>query len=953
MRKNKQIFHRSLSIAATWIIAMCLHAAYPQSSAIALPAGTVEGHLKNGFHYLILPNSTPASKVEFRLIMRVGSIQETEEEKGCAHFLEHIAFGGTTHFPKRSLVESLEKLGMKYGQDINALTGFDRTIYMFSVPIDKNREAVIANSLLIIRDWMDGLTIEAEKVENEKGIILEELRSFDSGDDFYPLKIGNGLLSRRMPLGNADDIKRITPEILTRYYRKWYVPSLATLVVVGDISPQEIEQKIKVMFASLKCGSSSILPHPCILEYDTGISLSEIRDSLRNQTRIECIIPHTCNVERTLDDVVQKQRRRLLIKAISSRLHALKLQCEVSDQWYLGNKNHFVLSLEGKNRKKLLTRMAKIVTELHCLARNGWEANEWQDLKNDFRSKYEIQTVPITRNSAEWCDDFIDYAISGDCYLTDKIQQRKVWNKISDTTCEDLQQLLNEWLTCKQNTMLVTCLSHPEFGTPLTKREVATAWEKGEKANCQPYNYVRSPQAETEVHSHIPACLAVRPTFDSAYIANTKLYPLTGIREVTLKNGIRLILKPTLQPERNFLLTSFAPFGLSSIPDKDYPLLEGTASYMDMGGIANVDGEKLSDYLYNQGMSLTTVIENHWHGFMGMSSSANALEFFNLIYEKIIDPKLNYKDFEESLNELLKTSGKETMLEKMLKRDSSRLLTARINELMGETLPASYRQPTTEQLQQLRLDSIATFYKALYSRQEGTTYIICGHFNADTLINQFVSVFGRMPISSKQEQWTYPKFRLPNMRITEGFPNTNKTQTLFDYIFFGHYQPGLKNTLTLKLMCNVIQNRLISILREQESLVYSPYVSLKYEGIPWSTFYFDINASTDNENMNKIEATLLKLLRHLQEKEVSEEELLNIKRSFLIAKRETLNAESASAWRTTLTSLLKNGETIADFEDYEQQLADITPDILHKAFNKYLDIEKYILLYISKNNLKK
>lgn len=214
MRRNKLPFFRCLSLTALWAATLFSHAVYAQSSPIALPQGTVEGRLENGFHYLIIPNHMPASRVEVRLIMRAGSILETEQEKGCAHFLEHMAFQGTTHFPGRSLVESLEKLGMRYGQDINAFTGFDRTVYMFAVPVDKDKEAVMKHSLLIVRDWLQGMSIDSLKVENEKGVILEELRGYNLGDEFYPLKIGTGLFSRRMPLGSVDDIRRVTPRTL-------------------------------------------------------------------------------------------------------------------------------------------------------------------------------------------------------------------------------------------------------------------------------------------------------------------------------------------------------------------------------------------------------------------------------------------------------------------------------------------------------------------------------------------------------------------------------------------------------------------------------------------------------------------------------------------------------------------------------------------------------------------
>ena len=920
-----------------------------RSIPVSLPAGTLEGHLPNGLHYLILQNPSPVSRVEFRLVMRVGSVQETEQQKGCAHFLEHVAFGGTTHFPKRSLVEYLESQGMKYGQDINAFTGFDRTIYMFAVPTDHQKEEAVNRSLLIMRDWLDGISMNPEKVENEKGIILEELRGYDLGDDFYSLKIGQGIFGRRMPLGTAEDIRKVTPQILEEYYQKWYIPSLATLIIVGDVAPQEIEARIKEYFSSLpKRSSDDFRTYP--LEYEKGIHLSEIRDSLQTKTKVELMIPHPCVVERTLGDAVRKNMGRLLVRAISSRFNGRKLKTNVSDQWYLSDKNHLVLTVEGKNREELLTALSAAVAELNHLIRNGWEEEELRDIKDDFCRQMASGTNNISRSSSAWCDDFVDYVISGDRYLTDSIQQTQLKIAMGELQGNALQALLKEWYSFYKEALLVACSSHSGLGAPLTKEEIAGAWSHGEQTTCSPYTYV-SPEKEEETEIATPPCLAVCPPFDATSITRIAEYPKMNVREIELKNGIRLILKPTQEADTSLFLTSFAPFGTSSLSDEEYPLLEGMAGYMDMGGIAKVEGKILSDYLSQKEISLTMAMENHWHGFMGMAPVTGATEFFNLIYEKIFDPELRRNDFEEIRQGLLRDYGKETVLEKMLKRAPDRLLSARMDELMGAALPRSSRKLSLEQMEGLNLDSIAAFYQKLYTRPEGTTYVICGNFNSDSVMRQFVSVFGRIPASSSPSEYAYPPFELPTAKYVEGFPNDNETQTLFDYLFFGHFEPGLKSTLTLKLMRDVIRSRLISVLRERESLVYSPYISLVYDGIPWGIFYFDINASADNRNMPGIDVLLKDILQKLQREEVDLEELQTIKRSFRIAKREALNEEASATWRSTLVGLLKNGESLADFERYEECLDSITPAALREAFERYLDIENYILLYLSKKQL--
>lgn len=252
------IFYFKTLIAAIFMAAICHSEGYAQEEPVKLPPGTVEGRLGNGLHYLILRNGTPASKAEFRLVMRVGSLQQTDTEGGCAHFLEHVAFGPSRHFPGRGKVEYLESLGMKYGQDINAVTGFDRTVYMFSIPTDQDGAKAIERSVLILRDWLDGAMVDSLRVESEKGIILEELRGYDQGDEFYDLKIGDGIYRRRLPLGTADEIRQVTPETLRRFYKRWYRPDLATIIVVGDIDPQQVEQEIVRNFSSCVIADTTV-----------------------------------------------------------------------------------------------------------------------------------------------------------------------------------------------------------------------------------------------------------------------------------------------------------------------------------------------------------------------------------------------------------------------------------------------------------------------------------------------------------------------------------------------------------------------------------------------------------------------------------------------------------------------------------------------------------------------
>lgn len=920
------------------------------TDTIALPAGTVEGVLDNGLRYLILPNDFPAGRAEFRLVWKVGAVQQDDDQGGCAHFLEHIAFGGSENFPNRGAVAYLESLGMKYGIDINAYTGHDRTIYMFATPSDSLREGGFAKPLSIIRDWMDRLTINPARVETEKGIILEELRSTFQEDPFYDLKIGQNRFSRRMPLGNADEISRMTSDVLAAYYRKWYIPSLGAVVVAGDVDPASVEREIKRQFSSLQKA-----PDPgyraYALTYDPPRQIMVEADSLNTREEIEIMLPHSSLVTRTLADARRQQLGGIVVSALARRIADEGLKGDVSDAWYLGSTNHLVFTARGSGDMAVDSCVARIANTVASAADLGFTPEEIEYHARKAAKRLERFAGNGGKSSDMWCDDFADYIITGDRYLSDPRQVKRLSEAVAAISASEATELLKQWLNEAADTMLIAVRTIPEEASGRTLAAITARWAEGLAAPRHPYAF--TPDEETVLEEiPTPTVLAERFPYDEKMVSARRDYASLGIRSYELANGITLLIKQTAD-DGPALFGSLAPGGYSSLTPERLPLLNGTASYIDMGGIAK-GPENLGDYLYRNDMSLSTTIENDWHGFLGAFDTAKSAEFFNLAFEKITDPQLCYSDFEEIRESMLEDVGKESILEKMLNRAPDRMLTARMDELMGNGAPAPARDNSEEGLELQRrairamsLDSMATFYRRLFSRPEGSVFIICGNFNPDSVARQFIPVFSRLEASAKPLPRQNSALALPTEPLSQRFPNENPSQTAFDYLFFGRYEPGLRESLVLKLMSNVLRNHVIAELREKRALVYSPFVALNYEGKPRGYFYFDINSSADNARMPEVHEALFDVINHLRSEAVDAAELDALKRSCVIAKRETLNPYSPSAWRSTLLSLLKNGENLADFDRYEAVIDSITPEEVRRGFESFLNPELYVLLYMS------
>lgn len=914
------------------------------SETISLPHNTIEGKLTNGLQYIILPNSSPSHTTEFRLIMHLGSLQESDEQLGAAHFLEHMAFAGTKNFPERSMIEYFESLGMKYGRDINAVTGYDRTIYMLTVPMDNDDRDIADTTLLAMKDWLTGITFDEKRTRKERGVILEELRGYDVGDPFYSLKIGQNRFTSRMPLGTAKDISCIDREKLREFYHQWYTPQLATIVVVGCIDPLYMEKRIRELFGNISGNSGKGYCH-YPLEYNEGIKIHEIKDSLKRNSEMEVIIPHPGITGIGLTDIYHKEQGRLLVKLINKRLSLRKIPATVSDSWYLSDKNHFVISISEKNKSGLLSVLTRICGELNYIIEEGFCPNE---LENAIADLIESLDHPSgNQTSAQWCEDFTDYVLSGERYIHNADEMKALKERIGHTTSEELQNILSDWTEYRKRHILVAYKNNSGKEDFITENEIEKSWEEGMNLPVESFEF--HPESHDILKAGTPICLSAAHRFSAEYIAEEKSYPELKTDEIILKNGIKILLRPTNDKQETLYLTAFARGGTSDLSPECYHRLEGTAGYMEMGGIEAVDSDSLSAYLSQEEISLNISISSHWHEMMAMAPVNRSLELFNLMFEKMHSPELRYADFEEIRKEELEKFGKESLLEQMMKRSPDHMLDNRLDSLTGNIHDQKFPTRSRRDVEQMNLDEIAEYYKSLFTNPSGLTIIVSGNFHTEVIKRQLISTFGRMHSPKGAKMYTNTRFCIPEHSYIEEFPNDNENQTLLEYVFAGNYHPSLAETLKLKIARDIIQSRLLQVLREQHNIVYSPYISLFYHGIPQQTYYFNISVSVNTDNTELTEGLILEIISELQNRPVDNEELENIKRSFLVTKRQVLSDDAPTEWRNILAGQLKNGESLDDFEKYTSCLNAITTEQLQQAFIRYLDTKKFVLLYRGKH----
>jgi zinc protease len=245
-------------VLETLLLALTLQAA-PVAGAAAVPAPVKPdsllptdpavkiGTLPNGFRYYIRTNRKPEHRAELRLVVNAGSVLEDDDQRGLAHFVEHMAFNGTTNFKKQELIDYIERIGMRFGADLNAGTSFDETVYQLQVPTDS--AGFLGRAFQILEDWAHGVTFDTTEIRKERGVVLEEWRMGRGArqrllDQQLPVLFRGSRYATRLPIGTQECIQQCPPEALTRFYREWYRPDLMAVVAVGDFDPARVESEI-------------------------------------------------------------------------------------------------------------------------------------------------------------------------------------------------------------------------------------------------------------------------------------------------------------------------------------------------------------------------------------------------------------------------------------------------------------------------------------------------------------------------------------------------------------------------------------------------------------------------------------------------------------------------------------------------------------------------------------
>ena len=592
----------------------------------------VTGRLANGFSYTILPNAKPKGVVSLRLLVRAGSLEETREQRGLAHFIEHMAFNGTRHFAKNELVEYLESIGMSFGGDINAETTYEHTLYKLDVPVSAKH---LDKALSIIHDWAEGVSFDPAEFEKERGVVLEEKRLRDTPRyrislQFTRLFFDGSAYAAGPVIGEESVLKNAPVSRAIAFYRRWYRPDLMHLIVVGDLDPGTMERRIRRVFADLPVRSG---PAP---------ASRRIRE--HNATRVAYLHdPELKSPSVEIDYAVWKKGRRSkedFRRDLENVFVALLFNVEAQKVLLRGGSDAVAMSLGFEQITPFLKiyRFLAIFNEGHRegaledlyalmrrLAEKGFSETEFGRLRrqllifseNDYRQR---RNTPSAKFAAELASGIE----TGEVFIDEDYDYNLTKRLLGEFTPDDINRRLKEILAIPDRVIAFS----GKRATPLPAGRIEELLKSAEAKAKQTVSAEEKPAAE------------LPPPPAPAKIVSKRYDPESGIYSYRLENNITVDFKPKQEVRNVVTLSAWSPGGLSALPLKDLDNAAKASRWVLDSAPGGFGPTELTTLVVGGKISYLFTIARYGEVIIGSSSTEGLERMLALIRLQILRPKI-------------------------------------------------------------------------------------------------------------------------------------------------------------------------------------------------------------------------------------------------------------------------------------------------------------------------
>lgn len=865
-----------------------------------------KGILPNGMTYYIRHNAQTKGVADFYIAQKVGSILEEKRQRGLAHFLEHMAFNGTKHFPGNTLQPGIvawcESVGIKFGANLNAYTSVDQTVYNISAaPV--TREGVIDSCLLILNDWSHELLLTDKEIDKERGVIEEEWRTRRSGmamqrlsEQAMPVIYAGTKYSDCMPIGNIDIVRTFPYNDLRDYYSKWYRPDLQAIIVVGDINEDKIEEKIKKLFAKIPLPQNPAHRIYYPIGNNEKMILYTATDKEQPTVNFTLYMKRdvTPKQERnTIQNYADDYKTNILRMAINDRLEELSrtknapfISASVrSGNFFLAStKDAFELSGVLKEGKAL-EAIQLLVGEVERARANGITIDELKRGKAEMLSYAEND---YNDRSNRRNGEFVEQCVQNFLEETPIIEPEKeleIVRKLDKTvTIDDVNALAKTIITNQNQVVTMFGPDKNTFKMP-TNSSIENAILKAQKQHYTPY---KTQNTLTE------RLITKLPKPGSIISERTYKY---GYTEFTLSNGLKVYVRPTNFEPDEVNLKLFSLGGKNIYPDSEMPNLTYLMAGATIGGVAQYNDLTLEKMLAGKTATVTPFIDNDTRGMAGTSNVKDTKTLLELVYLYFTQPRKDpqaFKNLMEQQQEFLTNAHVNPMLA--------------YNDTLHKVAYATNRMASMdkEQLKRVNYNRIMHIYKELFANAANFKLILTGNININKLRPLLCQYIATLPSNNTKETIGTYEPKLVDGKKTYIFHKKQTTPTAITTIVIkGKMEYNNRNELLMDAIGQLLRIVYTEKVREDKGGTYSVQASGNLQHHPNDEALLRIAFQTDPQKYNDLIPIVYKELEKMATEGPSQQDLDKVKAYELKVYNQVLRMNNY--WEYVLYTDLYNG----------------------------------------------
>ena len=922
-----------LSKLILFCLLCCASFATAQDINPALPfdQDTRMGRLENGLTYYLRYNKYPEKQAEFYIAQRVGSIQEEEEQRGLAHFLEHMCFNGTEHFPGNELIRYLESVGVKFGENLNAYTAIEQTVYNIS-NVPATRESVLDSCLLILYDWSNALTLAGEEIDKERSVIHEEWRSRSNPvlrmyERALPRLYPDSRYGHRLPIGLMSVVDNFKHEALRAYYEKWYRPDLQAIIVVGDIDVNRMEEKIKKLFSPIRMPENPAKreylavadnPEPIVIcekdKEQTSSSLNIMQkrevfpDSLKNTPQYYAI-QYLSTIATSIVNM------RLHEKGLNPKAPFTGASVYEGDYEVSKTKDAFSISItprEGEWEAAIDT----VVAEVMRAYTYGFTQTEYDRMRSEMMSQLESEYQNRDkRQNATFVSACVEHFLDNEPLVSLDTEYALYSQLISDIPLEAVNFYFHQQACPSDTNLVIIAMSPDKEGLAVPTEEQLLQWvHEARKIDLGPY--VDNVKDEPLI-PNLPARGSIVKEGEGPF----------GSHFLVLSNGVRVYLKKTDYEDNKIRMQAYSPGGAGLYGREDDINLMVFSSLIGSSGLGNFTRFELQKALAGKQASVAPSLLARTERLSGSSTPKDIKTLLELTYLSFQKPKRDDKAVEATL-----TAMRENLMNQEAKPTSA--FGDSLTATLYDNHPRSIRLKH-DMLDKVSYDRVLEIYADRFADASDFTFIFCGNLEEDSIRPLLEQYIATLPVVKRKDKPVDTKQYMHKGTLTNRFERKMETpQAMALQVWHGPSTAKLRDRTVTDILGQILDMRYTETIRESLGAAYSVGVngSVSYNSADKPCYAIQIFAPVKPELCDTAMAVMDAELEAIAAHGVEEKYLNKVKEYLLKTADE--NQRSNAYWMGCIESMDRRK---IDYDtDYKATVSSITSTDLQKLAKKIL-----------------